>query len=83
MPYRCLVTHEVSNLIVAGRCISTTHLACGATRVTPVLMAISQGAGSAAAIAVKEGCHVKDVDTKQLREILIRDGAFLEEYKRG
>lgn len=81
VPYRCLVTHEVSNLIVAGRCISTTHLACGATRVTPVLMAISQGAGSAAAMAAKEGCHVKDVNTDELRKILIRDGAFLEAYK--
>lgn len=82
VPYRCLVTNEVSNLIVAGRCISTTHLACGATRVTPVLMAISQGAGSAAAIAVKEGCHVKDVDPRKLREVLVKDGAFLEEYRR-
>ena len=81
VPYRCLVTNEVSNLIVAGRCISTTHLACGATRVTPVLMAISQGAGSAAAIAANEGCHVKDIDTDNLRQILRSDGAFLDEYK--
>jgi len=80
VPYRCLVTNDVSNLIVAGRCISTTHLACGTTRVTPILMAISQGAGSAAAIAVKDGCHVKDVDVKHLRDILVKDGAFLEEY---
>lgn len=82
VPYRCLVTNEVSNLIVAGRCISTTHLACGATRVTPILMAISQGAGTAAALAAKAGCHVKDVDTVLLREILVKDGAFLEEYRR-
>ena len=82
VPYRCLVTNEMSNLIVAGRCISTTHLACGATRVTPVLMAISQGAGSAAAIALKDNCHVKDVDIKKLRQTLINDGAFLETFKR-
>lgn len=82
VPYRCLVTNEVSNLIVAGRCISTTHLACGTTRVTPILMAISQGAGTAAAIAVKEQCHVKDVDTGLLREILRCDGAFLEEFQK-
>jgi len=82
VPYRCLVTNEVRNLIVAGRCISTTHLACGATRVTPVLMAISQGAGTGAALALKAGCHVKDIDTKLLRQILVKDGAFLEEYCR-
>ena len=82
VPYRCLVTNEVRNLIVAGRCISTTHLACGATRVTPVLMAISQAAGSAAAIAVKEHCDVKAVDTCVLREVLRNDGAFLEPYEK-
>ena len=82
VPYRCLVTHELSNLIVAGRCISTTHRACGATRVTPVLMAISQAAGSAAAIAVKEHCDVKAVDTCVLREVLRNDGAFLEPYEK-
>ena len=80
VPYRCLVTHEMSNLIVAGRCISASHRACGATRVTPVLMAISQGAGTAAAIAVKENCDVKAVDTEKLRRILREDGAFLEQY---
>lgn len=80
VPYRCLVTEALSNLIVAGRCISATHRACGATRVTPVLMAISQGAGSAAAIAAKEGCHVKAVDTDKLRDILRKDGAFLEPF---
>ena len=82
VPYRCLVTNDVYNLIVAGRCISTTHLACGATRVTPVLMAISQGAGSAAAIAVKDGCHVRDIDIAKLRKTLVDDGAFLEEFHR-
>ena len=82
VPYRCLVTNKVSNLIVAGRCISTTHLACGATRVTPVLMAISQGAGTAAAMAASSGCHVRDVDVSALRKRLVNDGAFLEEFKR-
>jgi hypothetical protein len=43
-------------------------------------MAISQGAGTGAALALKTGCHVKDIDTKLLRQILVKDGAFLEEY---
>lgn len=81
VPYRCVITNEVSNLLVAGRCISTTHFACGATRVTPPLMAISQGVGSAAAIAAKTGEDVKDISISLLRETLIRDGAFLTEYK--
>lgn len=80
IPYRSLITEKVSNLVVAGRCISTTHQACGAVRVTPILMAIAQGAGTAAAIAAKEGCHVKDIDVTLLRDILRKDGAFLEEF---
>lgn len=80
IPYRCLVTDKVRNLVVAGRCISTTHQACGATRVTPILMAIAQGAGTAAAIAANENIHVMDVDTVKLRTLLLKDGAFLEEY---
>ena len=82
VPYRCLVTNKIQNLIVAGRCISTTHLACGATRVTPVLMAISQGAGTAAAMAADSGCHVKDINVSELRKRLTVNGAFLEEYRR-
>ena len=81
VPYRCIITKNTANLLVAGRCISTTHLACGATRVTPVLMAISQAAGSAAAIAAKSDGDVREISTSQLREILKNDGAFIEEYK--
>ena len=81
IPYRCLITERVPNLIVAGRCISTTHEACGATRVTPILMAISQGAGTAAAMAALGGIPVQAVDTDALRARLKADGAFLEEYK--
>lgn len=80
IPYRCLVTNEVRNLIVTGRCISVTHQACGAIRVTPVLMGISQGAGTAAAMICKRNCHARELDTDALREKLRMDGVFLDEY---
>ena len=35
-------------------------------------------AGATAAIAAKEGCDVKAVDTDKLRDILRKDGAVLE-----
>lgn len=37
-------------------------------------------AGATAAIAAKEGCDVKAVDTDKLRDILRKDGAFLEPF---
>ncbi|MEM1486345.1 FAD-dependent oxidoreductase [Oscillospiraceae bacterium PP1C4] len=80
IPYRCLITKEIDNLLVTGRCISATHEACAAVRVTPILMAISQGAGTAAAQAVADKTQVNQLDVARLRETLIKDGVFLEEY---
>lgn len=80
IPYRCLITRELDNLIVTGRCLSATHEACAAVRVTPVLMAISQGAGTAAAQAVTEKTAVNTLAVAKLRETLKNDGVFLEEY---
>lgn len=80
IPYRCLYTNELDNLLVAGRCISATHEACAAVRVTPILMAISEGAGTAAAIAAKQGIGVAAIDVVQLQNLLKDHGAFLEPY---
>ena len=80
IPYRCLITNEVNNLIVAGRCISTTHEACAAIRVTPIVMAIGQAAGTAAAQSVLSGQFANQLDTEMLRKTLKKNGAFLEEY---
>lgn len=81
IPYCCLYTNELDNLLVAGRCISATHEACAAVRVTPILMAISEGAGTAAAIAAKQGIGVAAIDVAQLQNLLKDHGAFLEPYE--
>ncbi len=80
IPYRCLITREIDNLIVAGRCISATQEACSSTRLTPIVMALGQAAGTAAAQSVKTGEKANALDTDRLRETLRQDGAFLEEY---
>ncbi len=80
IPYRCIYTNELDNLLVTGRCLSATHEACAAVRVTPILMAISQGAGTAAAFAALRGLGVAAVNVDQLKEALKADGAFLEPY---
>ncbi len=80
IPYRSLVAREVENLIIAGRCISTTHEACAAIRVTPIVMAIGQAAGTAAAQSVRTGRPANALDTDILRGTLKKNGAFLEAY---
>jgi hypothetical protein len=77
IPYRCLIPAKVDGLLVAGRCISTTHEALASTRLTPTVMTLGQGAGTAAALAVAAGVRPRDLDTRALRERLVRDGVDL------
>jgi FAD dependent oxidoreductase len=77
IPYRCLVPQRVDNLLVAGRCISTTHEALASTRLTPTVMTLGQAAGTAAALAVESGVVPRLIDTSALRERLIADGVDL------
>jgi hypothetical protein len=78
VPYRSLITNEIKNLIVAGRCISASHEALAAVRVTPLVMAMGQAAGTAATLACKTGAAVQDIDIAALRQTLVKNGAFLE-----
>lgn len=82
VPYASLVTKEAENLIVAGRCISATHEACAAVRVTPIAMAMGEAAGTAAAQSAATGQKANRLDTDALRETLKKNGVFLEEYNR-
>ncbi len=78
IPYRCLVPQSVDRLLVAGRCISTTHEALASTRLTPTVMTLGQAAGTAAALATKSGTPLRAVDAERLRSALEEDGVLLE-----
>jgi hypothetical protein len=77
IPYRCLLPVNREQLLVAGRCISTTHEALASTRLTPTVMTLGQAAGTAAALARSRGVHAADVDPAELRAALIADGVDL------
>lgn len=79
IPYRSLVPLNVKNLLVAGRCISTTHEAMSAIRVMAPCMAMGEAAGRAAAQAVKAGVSPADVNVAQLQNHLKEAGAYLRE----
>lgn len=80
IPYRSLITHISDNLVVVGRCISATHEALAAVRVTPIAMAVGQAGGTAAAQSVLENVSVQKVDMQKLRNSLIKNNQFLEPY---
>lgn len=77
VPYRALLPEGVDNLIVCGRCISATHMAAGALRVTPTAMATGQAAGTAAALSVKFKTEPARLEYRLLAEQLLKDKACL------
>ncbi|NLN16947.1 MAG: FAD-dependent oxidoreductase [Firmicutes bacterium] len=74
IPYRCLVPQEIDQVLVAGRCISNDHVAHGRTRNIPACMSTGQAAGFAAAVAVKTGRLVREVDVKSVQELVLATG---------
>jgi hypothetical protein len=77
IPYGCLVPLEVEGILVAGRCISATHVALGSARIMPVASATGQAAGTAAALSVQEGVYPRDLNVAQLQRTLREQGANL------
>ena len=78
IPYRSLVPLGVDNLLVAGRCISSTHEAQASYRIMPVCCTLGEAAGVAAAVAVRNGNErMKDVDVSAVQAILKKNGAFI------
>ncbi|HXU79625.1 MAG TPA: FAD-dependent oxidoreductase [Methylomirabilota bacterium] len=77
IPYRSLLPTRVDQLLVAGRCISTTHEAMGAIRVMATCMAMGEAAGRAAKMAVREGVSPAKINVQKLRKELVMRGAYL------
>ena len=74
IPYRSLVPLKVENLLVAGRCISGSYEAHASYRVTGDCVAMGQAAGIAAAIAVKNTIPPRNIDTRDLIQLLRNQG---------
>lgn len=62
IPFDCLYSVNVPNLMFAGRDISCTHMGLSATRVMGTCAALGQAVGTAAALLVRDG-----IDPAQLR----------------
>jgi hypothetical protein len=77
VPYRALLPQGVDNLIVAGRCLSATHFAHGATRNMAPCLVTGQAAGTAAAMAAGRNAPLAGLDTGELQARLAKDGAYL------
>jgi hypothetical protein len=78
IPYRSLLPRKVSNLLVAGRCLSATQDAQAAVRVSGPCFAMGQAAGTAAALSLRDGVAPAELDAATLQATLRRQGACLD-----
>lgn len=80
IPYRCLYSSAIKNLMFAGRNISATHTANSSTRVMATCAILGQAVGTAVALAIQAGkdpagLYPEQID--QLQQELMKDGCYL------
>ena len=77
IPYRALLPRNLEGVMVVGRCMSGTALALTSMRYETVCFSTGQAAGTAAALAAKEGYRLRDLDIKLLQKTLMEQGQVL------
>lgn len=77
IPYRSLIPKGTSNMLVAGRCISSDHGAQASYRIMPTVCCIGEAAGAAVGLAVKGKIGVRAIDVCELQKTLKANGAFI------
>lgn len=78
IPLRSLYSRNVSNLWMAGRNISASHVAFGSTRVMATCAVLGEAAGLGAAVALREGITPHRLATEEfalMRNALVRSDA--------
>ncbi len=71
IPLRSTLVGECKNLLLVGRAIGADHHASAAIRLTPIAMAVGQGAGTLAALAIKNSVMPHEVSYHLLRQKLL------------
>jgi hypothetical protein len=77
IPLRALIPKGSSNIIVAGRCVSSDRLANSGLRVQASCMGMGQAAGTAAALAANSGTTPLDVPLADIHAVLREHGQII------
>lgn len=72
IPMRALISSDVPNLLLAGRCISGDFIAHSSYRVTGTAAATGQAAGAAAAVSALKDARPADVPWPEISKALAR-----------
>ena len=68
IPYRSLISDKISNLIVAGRCISASFILQASMRIQPTCASIGEAAGIAAAYGFKNNLAMNEIEWDKIPE---------------
>lgn len=74
IPYRSLLPLKIENLLVAGRTIAGDKISHAATRNMMCCAVSGQGAGAAAAVAVKTGLPCRQTPVEKIQHLLAAQG---------
>ena len=78
VPYGIMLPCFVENLLVAGRCVCGDRISHAALRQMMCCTVTGQGAGTAAAVAVKTGTTCRKVDIKKVQSALKHQGVRIQ-----
>lgn len=62
IPYRCLLPQGIENVLIAGRCVSSTQAGHGAIRIMPACIAMGEAAGKAASLSLGQEVTPRGLD---------------------
>lgn len=74
IPYRVMHNTTLTNLLVSSKCASYEPLVAGSTRIVMTGTMMSEAAGIASALAIRENVHVQDVSIQTLQNKLKERG---------
>lgn len=77
IPYRCMLPKGKDGILVAGRCVSYEAPVANCIRCMPQCMVMGEAAGTAAAIAIKDGVTVRNVNISKLQKNLEEHNVIL------
>jgi hypothetical protein len=81
IPYRCMYSRNISNLFLAGRIISATHVAFGSSRVIGTCSHAAQAVAMAAVLCHRDNLLPADISQPErvveLQRELIRQGQYI------
>jgi len=80
IPYRCLYSKDVDNLMMAGRDVSVTQVALGTVRLMGTCATMGQAVGTAAGLCKKYGLNPRGIyreHMKELQQSLLKQDCYI------